>query len=112
MDKRYSRFDDFWDHYLREHAAPQTRQMHFMATTASLSIAASGLLVGRYILLLLAVIVGYGIAWLSHFVVERNKPLTWEYPWFSLLAEFKLFFLMAAGRIDEDVARALSRPPL
>ena len=37
--------------------------------------------------------VAYGLAWYGHFVYEKNQPATFIYPSYSLMADFKHFFL-------------------
>ena len=59
---------------------------------------------------LLAVpVVGYALAWYAHFFVEHNKPATFGHPFYSLIADYRMLFLMMAGRMDEQVA--LYAPP-
>jgi Predicted membrane protein len=50
-------------------------------------------------LLLLAPIAGYGFAWVGHFVFEKNRPATFQHPWYSLLGDFALFRDVLIGRI-------------
>lgn len=38
------------------------------------------------------VLIGYGFAWVGHFIFEKNTPATFIYPSFSLLGDFRLFF--------------------
>ncbi len=57
--------------------------------------------------LLIAVpIVGYAFAWYAHFFVEHNKPATFGHPFYSLFADYRMLFLMMAGRMDDEVAKA------
>jgi hypothetical protein len=43
-------------------------------------------------LLLFCPLVGYGFAWIGHFFFEQNRPATFQYPIYSLLSDFKLYF--------------------
>ena len=61
--------------------------------------------------LLIAVpIVGYAFAWYAHFFVEHNKPATFGHPFYSLFADYRMLFLMMAGRMDDEVAKISGAP--
>jgi hypothetical protein len=57
--------------------------------------------------LLLAPLAGYFFAWIGHFLVEKNRPATFKYPLESLRGDFKMFGLMATGRMNEELQRVL-----
>ena len=42
---------------------------------------------------------GYGFAWLGHFVFEKNRPATFQHPFYSLAGDFVMFKDMLIGRI-------------
>lgn len=48
--------------------------------------------------ILLMPISGYGWAWIGHFKIEKNRPATFKYPFYSLVADYKLFFMMLLGK--------------
>ena len=59
--------------------------------------------------LLAALACGYGIAWLGHLFLERNKPVTFTYPLWALRADYHMVALMLTGyachrRIDDSVS--------
>jgi len=33
-------------------------------------------------------LLGYGFAWIGHALFEKNKPATFEYPWYSFIADW------------------------
>jgi hypothetical protein len=102
MSERYSSFEAFWPFYLQEHSKPATRWLHFVGTTLALSTVIGAVLGGRPLLALAAPLWGYGFAWVSHFLVEKNRPATFRYPLWSLIGDFKMWGLMLTGRLWTD----------
>lgn len=107
MSERIESFEEFWPFYVRQHSKKLTRQLHFVGTTLAVGCAALGLLTRRRWLLLAAPVAGYGPAWLSHFLVEKNRPATFSYPAWSLAADFIMWGKMLAGTMDDEVAAVL-----
>lgn len=99
MSDRFERFSDFYPYYLGEHADRTCRRLHFAGTALVIVTAMAALATGRYVLLWLLPILGYGFAWIGHFFFERNKPATFKYPVYSLMADFVMFRDILAGRI-------------
>ena len=100
-------FEEFWQFYVREHRRPATRWLHFLGTTAALGLLAVCVVMGWWMLLLAVPVVGYAMAWTSHFLIERNKPATFRYPLRSFICDFKMWSLMISGRMDAEVNRVL-----
>lgn len=97
-------FHEFWPYYVRQHSRPRTRLLH--ATGSVLAVVVFGAAFATSLWLLLAVpIVGYAFAWYAHFFVEHNKPATFGHPFYSLIADYRMLFLMMAGRMDDEVAK-------
>lgn len=105
-------YAEFWPYYVREHERTATRALHFAGTAGmiALAILAAATLEGWFLLAL--PVAGYGFAWLSHAVVERNKPATFAHPLWSLVGDFHMFGLMLAGRMDREVERHRGGPRL
>jgi hypothetical protein len=53
-----------------------------------------------------AALVGYAPAWISHLAYEGNRPTTFQHPAWSLLADLKMGWLWATGRLDTQLAVA------
>ncbi len=102
-------FAEFWPYYVRQHARAATRLLHAIGSSLAIVVVAVALAVDPW-LLLLAPVVGYGFAWYAHFFVERNRPATFGHPFFSLAADYRMLFLMIAGRMDDEVARHCTTP--
>jgi hypothetical protein len=62
-----------------------------------------GLLIGPGWLVLVAPVIGYGCAWLSHLLIEHNRPATFSHPARSLRGELRLAWLAATGRLRREL---------
>jgi hypothetical protein len=102
---RFASFDAFWPFYLREHARPATRTIHVAGTWTAAAVLLWGLLIGPWWLILLAPVIGYGAAWISHMAVERNRPATFTYPLWSLQGDLRMAWLAATGRLGPELRR-------
>jgi hypothetical protein len=99
-------FAEFWPHYLREHAKPRTRALHYAGTSLVVALAAGAVLARKPRLLLAMPLAGYGFAWGSHALVERNRPATFTYPLWSLASDFRMWALWLTGRLGPELERA------
>jgi hypothetical protein len=99
-------FAEFWPHYLREHAKPMTRALHYAGTSLLVAIGIVALVSGGYWLFWLLPVAGYGFAWTAHFMVERNRPATFTYPLWSLAGDFRMWWLWLTGRIGPELVKA------
>ena len=103
---RYQTFEEFWPYYLNEHRLPLTRAFHFVGTAAMMTVLVGAVIAHRYEFWLLVPLFGYGPAWFSHFVIEKNRPATFTYPSWSLRADLRMFSLTAIGRLEPELQRA------
>lgn len=106
--REYRSFAAFWPYYLREHARPGTRALHYAGTSLVILLAAAAAVTGRWWLLAAIPLAGYGFAWASHFLVERNRPATFTYPAWSLAADFKMWWLWLTGRLGPELEAAIA----
>jgi len=110
--RRYQSFRDFWPHYLREHAKPSTRAYHYAGTSLVVGIAAAAAATGTWWLLAAIPVAGYGFAWAGHAFAEHNRPATFTYPSWSLMADFKMWWLWLTGRLGPELdAAGVARRP-
>lgn len=97
-------FEEFWPFYVSQHKNKTSRQLHFIGTTIAMGCVA---VAPFYPLALLAAPVsGYGMAWIGHFVFEKNKPASWLGPkqlvW-SLRGDLRMWRKMIEGTMDHEV---------
>ena len=85
--KPFRTFADFYPFYLSEHANRISRRLHFVGTSAALALLITALVMQIWWLVAVAVIQGYGFAWVGHFFFEHNKPATFKYPRYSLMGD-------------------------
>lgn len=98
-------YADFWPFYLREHAKPETRALHYVGTAMTFGFAAVAIMLGGWWWALVP-LAGYGMAWPAHFAVEKNRPATFTYPLWSLVSDYRMFFLWISGRLPAHLAAA------
>lgn len=106
MTTQISSYAEFWPFYLREHAAPLTRRLHALGTGLGLVLLVWALVAGPWWMILLALVAGYGFAWVSHLVVERNRPASFRHPWWSLISDFRMAWCMLTGSLDAELRKA------
>lgn len=106
MSKPVKTYQEFWPYYLREHAHPATRTYHYIGVVGLILVVIASLTLQNYYLLWLMPVVGYGFAWFSHFTIEKNKPATFDYPFWSLISDFRMFYCWLAGRMDVELQKA------
>ena len=97
-------FADFWPYYVRAHSRPRTRMLHAIGSVCAIVCVGAAFALNLWFLLA-APLIGYGFAWYAHFFVEGNKPATFGHPFYSLAADYRMLFLMMAGRMDEEVQK-------
>ena len=99
MSREFDSFAEFYPHYLREHARPACRRLHFAGTTLVLLCVGASAWTRNPWLLLLAPLLGYGFAWIGHFFFEHNRPATFTHPLYSLAGDWAMYRDMLTGRI-------------
>ncbi len=109
---RFTRFRDFWPYYLQEHARPGTRALHYAGTSLVMLLLGAAPFAGAWHgwLAVALPVAGYGFAWAGHGLIERNRPATFRYPFWSLRADFVMWYRFVAGHMAHDLRRAGVRP--
>ena len=105
MKTRAKSYREFWPLYLAEHRRPGTRRLHFLGTALAILLTLGAAVLWDWRPLSAAPFAGYGLAWLSHAVVERNRPATFRHPWWSMLGDLKMYGLMLTGGMSRELRR-------
>lgn len=106
MKKRhFQTMSEFWPFYLRAHRHPLTRSLHFIGTTNLIVLLVIALWKRRASVALLALVSSYAWAWVGHFLVERNLPTTFRYPWKSALGDLLMYRRTWERTLQADLDR-------
>ena len=96
--ERYKNFKDFYPYYISEHDNKHTKLMHFIGTSLSIYFLIKFFLSFNFLFVLYALLSGYGFAWIGHFFIEKNKPATFKYPFYSFIGDYKMYFEILQGK--------------
>ncbi len=104
-NKRFETFEQFYPYYLGEHSDPNCRRMHFIGTGLTFVALALSIIVHPAWLIAMPLI-GYFFAWVGHFFIEKNKPATFTYPFWSLAGDYRMFFAWLTGKLPAQLKAA------
>lgn len=99
---RIRTYAEFYPFYLGEHLNPTCRKLHFIGTTGVFLILGWVVATGDLSRLWYAPLCGYAFAWVGHFAFEKNRPATFQYPLWSLISDFKMYFELLSGKRKFD----------
>ena len=94
---RIRKYSEFWPFYLQQHANRTCRGLHYVGTTIAIASLLACIATGNLWYLTVMVFGSYGFAWAGHFVFEKNRPATFQYPWWSLISDFRLYAVWIRG---------------
>lgn len=106
MERKYKTFWSFYPYYLTEHSNATCRTLHYIGTSLLFVVIVAAIYLNKPFLYIALPIVGYGFAWLGHFVFEKNKPATFQYPLYSLGSDFVMLYHFLTGQIDKKLEEA------
>ncbi len=99
MNEPYRSFAEFYPFYLSQHQDLSCRRLHFIGSFLVLLLFVAALVFANGWLLLFIPLVGYGFAWVGHFVFEHNRPATFQYPLYSLMGDWVMFAQILTGKL-------------
>jgi hypothetical protein len=98
-------YSEFWDFYIQEHSEPLNRTLHFIGTLSAVLLLVFFIWRSVWYYFPLCLVVGYGCSWVGHFFVEKNKPATFQYPFWSFISDYKMMWFMVLGKINGELER-------
>lgn len=105
MTKPIKTYDKFWPYYLQEHRKPATRGFHYLGTLLGVAVLITALATRIWWLLAVAFVSGYFFAWVAHFFIEKNRPATFTYPWWSFISDLRMVYFWLTGRLGKELDR-------
>lgn len=99
QEQRYKTFNEFFPYYLSVHSHRSTKWIHAVTTSFAMVFLVITLVTGKLAYVVSAWVATYAILFLSHFLIEKNRPATFRYPWWSILADFKMAYLLFKGKL-------------
>ena len=95
-------FAEFYPYYLNEHRNATCRRLHFVGLHAGRWCACGRLLwTHRPVFLAAGLALGYGFAWIGHFVFEKNRPASFRRPLWSFMGDWRMYFEIWAGKVAD-----------
>jgi len=99
VPKTYKSFEEFYPFYLSEHSNRTNRRLHNVGSVLALISLLVIVLLGKFTLLFVPLLCGYGFAWVGHFFFQKNKPATFKYPLYSFLGDWVMLYDVIRGKI-------------
>lgn len=111
MAARIATYREFWPYYVSQHRDVTCRRLHVVGTSLVIGFIALAAATRNPWWLLAAPVAGYGPAWIGHFGFEKNRPATFDYLAWSLLADFQMYGCILTGRMGRELEKAEAAYP-
>jgi len=99
MSEKITPFKNFYPFYLNEHSNPINKALHFVGTTLVILAVIYSIYTAQYKLIWLCPFIGYGFAWVGHFIFEKNRPATFKQPFYSFASDFVMWFHIITRKV-------------
>lgn len=98
-NKIYTSFEEFYPFYLSQHTNINNRRLHVIGTVIGCLILVYCAIFHTTKYLIYAPLISYGMAWVGHFVIEKNVPATFRYPLWSVRGDFTMVYESLTGKL-------------
>jgi len=99
-------YEAFWQRYIRAHAQPRTRALHYIGSLLALAALLLAIATLDWRWLIAVPVIGYGFAWTAHYAIEGNRPETFGHPFWSLFSDYRMLLLALTRRLAPHLRRA------
>jgi hypothetical protein len=96
---RFANFAAFYPFYLSQHQNLVCRRLHFAGSIFVLGFLLRASYTSDLRFAALALISGYGFAWVGHFFFEHNRPATFSHPFYSFIGDWVMFKDILIGKL-------------
>ena len=92
-------YHEFYRFYLTEHRNIMSRRLHVVGSSVGLYFFSKAIRQREAQYFVYGLLSGYACAWIGHFIFEKNKPATFQYPLYSLASDFRMYFDILRGKV-------------
>ena len=85
---KFKSFKAFYPYYLSEHKLKINKILHMIGSFSGLFFLTFCIISKKFYYSPLSLIFGYFFAWIGHFIFEKNKPATFQYPLYSFIGDW------------------------
>jgi hypothetical protein len=96
--QKFRSMQEFYPFYLTEHRSFASRVLHFIGSGLAMLSLLAAMLFHNFNFFIAIPLLTYGFAGIGHLLFEKNKPVTFRYPIYSLASDYKLFFDLLSGK--------------
>lgn len=111
MADKIETYAEFWPFYLREHSNLTCRVLHYIGSSAAIACLVMLMRTGQPWWFLGGLVSAYGCAWIGHFVFEKNRPATFQYPLWSFFSDWRMVFLAFTFQLRPELEKAMAEKP-
>lgn len=101
--QKFNSFAEFYPYYLTEHRHPVCRALHYTGSLLVIAVLLYALVSWQLHWLWLLPVIGYGFAWVGHFMFEHNRPATFKHPFYSLAADWVMLKDFLTGQLKRKM---------
>lgn len=110
--RKFTSLKEFYPYYLCEHDNVKCRQLHYIGSSMVLLLTLGVVVTQSWSLLWMLPVLGYGPAWVGHFFYEKNKPATFQYPFYSFCSDWLMLKDAITGKLQQKLELAKQDPML